>query len=74
MSIEGAANFLIGAILVGLGFGVLGIVLVFLNNIFAKYWQPISWPASMTAPPPSYIQDESRIEADKMKETKPKNI
>ena len=74
MSIEGAANFLIGAILVGLGFGVLGRVLVFLNNIFAKYWQPISWPASMTAPPPSYIQDESRIEADKMKETKPKNI
>ena len=74
MSIEGAANFLIGAILVGLGFGVLGIVLVFLNNIFSKYWQPISWPASMTAPPPSYIEDESRIDADKMKETKPKNI
>ena len=60
MSIEGAANFLIGAILVGLGFGVLGIVLVFLNNIFAKYWQPISWPASMRAPPPSYIEDINR--------------
>jgi hypothetical protein len=60
MSIEGAANFLIGAILVGLGFGVLGIVVVFLNNIFAKYWQPISWPASMNAPPPSYIQDVNR--------------
>jgi len=75
MSIEGAANFLVGAILVGLGFGVLGVVLVFLNNIFAKYWQPISWPASMTAPPASYIQDINRTEEPVMgevKEVKPK--
>ena len=74
MSIEGAANFLIGAILVGLGFSVVGIVLVFLNNLFSKYWRPITWPASMTAPPASYIEDADRIDADPKKEVKPKNI
>jgi hypothetical protein len=74
MSIEGAANFLIGAILVGLGFSVVGIVIVFLNNLFAKYWNPIGWPSMMSAPPPSYIQDEDRIDADPKKEVKPKNI
>lgn len=77
MSIEGAANFLVGAILAGLGFSTIGVVIIFLNNLFAKYWKPMSWPSLMAPPPVSYIHDENRIEpvVDKQKEeVKPKNI
>ena len=41
MDTEIASTFLSGAILFGAGFAILGIVIVFLNNIFHKYWKPI---------------------------------
>jgi hypothetical protein len=77
MSIEGAANFLVGTILAGLGFGIIGIVIIFLNNLFAKYWKPMSLPGIMAPPPVSYIHDADRIDptVEQQKEAvKTKNI
>lgn len=39
MNVEQAANFLAGTILICGGFAIIGITVVFLNNIFAKYWK-----------------------------------
>ena len=41
MTLEQASMFLVGSILTGLGFLVLGVVVLVLNNIFAKYWKPV---------------------------------
>jgi hypothetical protein len=41
MDVDQAATFLAGAILTGAGFCVGGIVIVFLNNLFHKYWKPV---------------------------------
>lgn len=43
MDIDQAAVFLAGSILTGLGFIVVGIVVLVLNNLFTKYWKPINW-------------------------------
>ena len=52
MTIEQAGNFLIGSILVGLGFCILTIGVLVINNLFHKYWKPLTWgflPESMKA-------------------------
>lgn len=41
MDIESASNFLVGSILFGLGFVILAIAVVTINNIIAKYWKPV---------------------------------
>ena len=43
MDITGAAVFLVGTLLIGLGFCVMAAMMLFLNNIFSKYWKPITW-------------------------------
>lgn len=43
MEIDTAAEFLVGSILFGLGFCVIAIGLVVVNNIFHKYWKPINF-------------------------------
>ena len=54
MDVDQAATFLAGTILTGAGFAITGIVIVFLNNLFHKYWKPIklftpeSWPNSQS--------------------------
>jgi len=68
MTIEQSAVFLASTILTGLGLVVVGIVVVALNNLFAKYWQPINWiPEAMRMPPPRFIDT---IEPGFNKETK----
>ena len=50
MTIEQAGNFLIGSILVGIGFCVITIAILVINNLFHKYWKPVTWgilPESM---------------------------
>jgi hypothetical protein len=64
MTIDQAANFLIGCILSGLGFVVIGVILILLNNLFHKFWKPIQfgvWAA------PSYYpeQVDTKIENEK---------
>lgn len=61
MTLDQAANFLVGCILAGLGFGVIGVVLVFLNNLFHKFWKPIE--LGIWALPIHYRENEEpRIE------------
>jgi len=43
MDIEQAANFLIGSILIGIGCIVIASLILFLNNLFARYWKPVKW-------------------------------
>jgi hypothetical protein len=50
MTIEQAGNFLIGSILVGLGFCIITVAILVINNLFHKYWKPVTWgflPESM---------------------------
>ena len=41
MDIDTAANFLVGSILFGLGFCIIAIGMVVINNVFHKYWKPV---------------------------------
>ena len=50
MTIEQAGSFLIGSILVGLGFCIITVAILVINNLFHKYWKPVTWgimPESM---------------------------
>ena len=49
MSVEQASIFLAGAILTCAGFSIIAIAIVFINNLFAKYWKSFTFgifPAS----------------------------
>ena len=64
MNLDQASNFLIGCILTGLGFGVIGVVVVFLNNLFHKFWKPIEF--GQWASPVHYPEQiEPKIETEK---------
>ena len=43
MDIDQAATFLVGSILMGAGCIVIASLILFLNNMFAKYWKPVKW-------------------------------
>ena len=60
MEIDSSAQFLVGSILMGLGFCVIAVSLVFINNILAKYWKPVKiWvPSYMAEHPPRFATDE----------------
>ena len=50
MTIEQAGNFLISSILVGIGFCIITVAILVINNLFHKYWKPVTWgflPESM---------------------------
>jgi hypothetical protein len=50
MTVEQAGNFLIGSILAGMGFCIITIAILVINNLFHKYWKPVTWgilPESM---------------------------
>ena len=67
MTIDQAANFLIGCILSGLGFGVIGVLLIFLNNLFHKFWKPIQfgiWAAPIFYPEQVDTKD-TKVENEK---------
>ena len=43
MDIDQAATFLAGSILISLGFVIVIIGVVTVNNIISRYWRPIKW-------------------------------
>ena len=51
MDIEAGSIFLTMSILMTLGFVVIGLGIVFLNNIFVKYWKPMTWFRFVEYPP-----------------------
>ena len=42
MGIDQASTFLVGSILVGMGFIILAAAATVINNIFSKYWHPVN--------------------------------
>jgi hypothetical protein len=50
MDMDQAAVFLAGSILTVLGFIVVVIGIVAINNIFHKYWKPVQWMKMMNHP------------------------
>ena len=65
MEIQPAINFLIGSILFSAGIIVISVMILFLNNIFGKYWRPIKW--QIYQPQDYAVIDHSVIE--ELKET-----
>jgi hypothetical protein len=43
MTLDSASNFLACTILVCLGMACIAVLIVFLNNLFHRYWNPITW-------------------------------
>jgi hypothetical protein len=43
MTVESAATFLAGSLLIGLALCFLTVVIVFVNNVFSRFWVPIKW-------------------------------
>jgi hypothetical protein len=54
---------LAGSILVGLGFVVVVVTLLVINNLFSKYWKPFEWGLM-----PTYRFTDTAHELDKSKE------
>ena len=50
MDVSTAATILAGSILTMLAFIIVVIGIVIINNIFAKYWQPIQWMKMLCHP------------------------
>lgn len=75
MTVESASTFLAATILSGMGFVIICVVLVVVNNIFAKYWKPVNlavWlPKSFSAEPTRFATPE---ELEKITPTFDKNI
>jgi hypothetical protein len=71
MNVENAAVFLANSILVGAGFCIVAIVVIFINNLLHKYWKPVrifsadSWHIN---PPQGFFPDQ---EIQKMKDKDP---
>jgi len=43
MGIDQASTFLVGSILVGMGFIILAAAATVINTIFSKYWHPVNF-------------------------------
>jgi hypothetical protein len=75
MTVESASTFLVATILSGLGFVIICVALVLVNNIFAKYWKPVNlavWlPKAFSVEPTRFATQE---EIERITPTLDKNI
>ena len=75
MTVDSASTFLVATILSGLGFVIICVALVVINNIFAKYWKPVNlavWlPKAFSVEPTRFVTPE---ELEKITPTFDKNI
>jgi hypothetical protein len=60
MDMDQASVFLAGSILIGLGITAIAIAIIFINNLCARYWKPVSW-IRYDQLPPRFIE-ETRTE------------
>jgi hypothetical protein len=51
MDMDQATVFLAGSILTGLGFIVIAITILVINNLLSKYWKPVKWVRYEELPP-----------------------
>jgi len=72
MNMDQAAVFLAGSILTALGFVVVIVAVIFVNNVLHRYWKPVriftvdSWKA-FNPPPPQFIDQEQLEKTNKDK-------
>ena len=75
MTVDSASTFLAATILSGVGFVIICVVLVVVNNIFAKYWKPVNlavWlPKSFSMEPTRFATQD---ELERITPTLDKNI
>jgi hypothetical protein len=60
MNIDQAAAFLAATILSGLGFICVAIIILVINNLFSKYWKPVTFfkyifASTLGANPPRFV-------------------
>lgn len=63
MDINQASNFLAGSILTGLGFIVVFITILVINNLLHKYWKPVKW-IRFEDYPTHFISEEEAKQVD----------
>ena len=77
MDVESGSIFLTMSILLTLGFVVIGLGVLFLNNMFVRYWKPMTWFKFVEYPPGTGARYEeatpeelksSKVSAKKAKE------
>jgi hypothetical protein len=56
MDIDQASNFLVGTILMGIGFCIIAVIVVAINNLLHKFWKPVN----LTYFAPKYMFDEPK--------------
>lgn len=66
MTIDQAATFFVGSILVGMGSIVIASVILFINYLYTKYWTPVKWLNFIEVPvPPQEPQKTVEPQLDK---------
>jgi len=68
MDMDQAAVFLAGSILTMLGFIVVVIGILIINNLFSKYWKPVQWMRMLDHP--VYVTREELSEPEVKNEVK----
>jgi hypothetical protein len=59
MDMDVAAVFLASSVLIGMGVIAIGITVIVMNNLFAKYWKPVQWsiiPEALRMPPTRFVE------------------
>lgn len=70
MDIDQSAVFFVGSILVCMGLVVVAATVLFLNNIYSKYWKPIEWRVfkMFDYPPAFHYNQEPHLDEKKKDE------
>lgn len=69
MDVEAGSIFLTMSILLTLGFVVIGLGVLFLNNMFVRYWKPMTW-FKFVEYPPSAVPRYEEATPDEVKQQK----
>jgi hypothetical protein len=70
MDMDVAAVFLASSVLIGMGAIAIGITIIVMNNLFAKYWKPVQWniiPEALRMPPTRFAEPHEVQEAKEPK-------
>jgi len=72
MSINQAAVFLAGSLLTMVGFIVVIMGMVIINNIIHKYWKPLGWFTPWASVFTAHTEPKRFVDADEVKVVQPK--
>jgi hypothetical protein len=64
MTVESASTFLVSSLLLMIGFIIIVIAIVIINNILHKYWKPLKI-LKFEEYPPRFIQEEPSLKDKK---------